>query len=1049
MPAVLAQSALEANLSALKVHNGELAHQLASVRPAPTIEFDDTPDGVPTARYDGRPMCSRHRPLEEARRLADGVDLIENAVVVVLGFGLGYHVRRLAERMAKAGVIVVFEPDVPLLRAALEHVDHSAWLRDSAVIFATVPDDRALLATKLNGLESLVAQGVVFMEHAASRGRLGGQAGAFGTTFSEFVNGAKTTMVTTLMRSVDTVRNLLLNLDHYVTGPGITDLAGAAAGRLGVVVSAGPSLRQNVDRLALPGVRDRCVIVAVQTTLKPLLEHGVKPHYVTALDYHEISRRFYEDLEAYDLSDVTLITDPKAHPVIIDAYPGPVRCCGNGFLDRVLGRCSRDMGALAAGATVAHLALYVARHLGCNPIAMIGQDLGFTDGLYYTPGTAIHDVWAPELNPFNTIEMMEWQRIARHRLHLHETVDVHGRSIFTDAQMLTYLQQFERDFAACEREGVEVIDATEGGVAKQHTIPRPLAEVLAACAGDNAAPITLPEPGAAGALRPVPDAIRERVAEVRHTIVELQRIAGTTTGLLERMLDEQDPERLARHFARLDGLRAEVDSRFEAFEIINTLNQMGMFKRFKADRRLQMSDQLTPAERQRAQLDRDLENVRWIGDAAREMNTLLADCEGVLRGERVDPVRSRITTGKANAGNNHGRVAALVPIDPQANGLGWKRSLAEDIGGRTVLQATLERVGRSATLDRIILIAPRSFEIDPLIDRDAIALPVDIERCETNPYGPGHEAVAAARRWSDTCWRGGVAGMSVYDEVFSPEVMSGIVARHGVAAALLVGPDWPLVDVEGAEGCDAIVRRFGECPQQNIVFTQAPPGLCGCLITAALLEQLGRDRNRLATIGGLLVYQPHAPQGDPIARDANVQLDHRVRRSLTRATYDSARQRRYLRAALPDPRDWPKLTSAEIAARLETHVDLECADLPRHIVVELCTDRSSTGVLASPVSRPQLTRDLLERILEPLADADDIAVTFAGAGDPLHHEDFDDLVRLAKQRGASGVHVRTELLADRATIEPARAERRGGRERRFARGSRGNLPQDDGVRSVP
>ena len=136
------------------------------------------------------------------------------------------------------------------------------------------------------------------------------------------------------------------------------------------------------------------------------------------------------------------------------------------------------MGEVKAGATVAHLAFYVALHMGCSPVALIGQDLGFPDGLYYAPGTAIHEVWAPEINPFNTIEMMEWQRIVRHRTHLSKRRDVNGRSIYTDLQMQTYLQQFERDFAAAQQDGVEIIDATEGGVAKQHTTVRSLAETL-------------------------------------------------------------------------------------------------------------------------------------------------------------------------------------------------------------------------------------------------------------------------------------------------------------------------------------------------------------------------------------------------------------------------------------------------------------------------------------------------------------------------------------------------------------------------------------------
>jgi len=42
-----------------------------------------------------------------------------------------------------------------------------------------------------------------------------------------------------LVRSVDTARNLLLNLDHYTGGCGIAELAGAAAGYPAVIVSAG------------------------------------------------------------------------------------------------------------------------------------------------------------------------------------------------------------------------------------------------------------------------------------------------------------------------------------------------------------------------------------------------------------------------------------------------------------------------------------------------------------------------------------------------------------------------------------------------------------------------------------------------------------------------------------------------------------------------------------------------------------------------------------------------------------------------------------------
>ena len=123
-----------------------------------------------------------------------------------------------------------------------------------------------------------------------------------------------------------------------------------------------------VDLLSRPGVRERVVIIAVQTVLKTLLARGIKPHFVTALDYHEISARFYEGLTEADVEGVTLVVEPKANPAILKAWPGAIRCVGDHVLEQILGESlACDMGELTPGATVAHLAYYLARHLGCDP----------------------------------------------------------------------------------------------------------------------------------------------------------------------------------------------------------------------------------------------------------------------------------------------------------------------------------------------------------------------------------------------------------------------------------------------------------------------------------------------------------------------------------------------------------------------------------------------------------------------------------------------------------------------------------------------------------
>ena len=1015
MSIITAQSYLAANLNSLGSRNADVGESLDSATHLDRLEFIQTPQGI-SVTLDGKQLSSRQRPMDEAARLVDDVDLVEHAVVVILGFGAGYHVQKLAQRAGKATLIVVFEPDLALLRGVLEHIDHSSWMRDALVLLITDPTDRGALGRKLEGAESILAQGVAFVEHPPSRARLAASAAAFSRTFSEYITTAKTTLVTTLMRSADTVRNLMLNIDHYAAGAGILELQNAAPGCPAVVVSAGPSLHKNVHLLAGPGIRQRCIIIAVQTTLKPLLDAGIRPHFVTALDYHEISKRFYEGLNEEDLRDVTLIADPKAHPVILDSFPGPVRCCGNGFLDQLLGPHKRDMGTVPAGATVAHLGVYLAKYLGCNPIAMIGQDLGFTDGLYYAPGAAIHDVWATELNPFNTIEMMEWQRIARHRLHLRKVKDVSGKSIYTDAQMHTYLQQFERDFAQYKREGLTIIDASEGGVAKQHASTMPLAEFLNQHATRTLPALLLPGQKRDGArLR----AAQHRLDEIRTDVRRLKHVSQDTQSLIRNMIDDQhDPARMNRHFQKIEKNRKEVERRMPTFELLNQINQMGVFKRLKADRRLHMQQHLDPMSKQRGQLERDLENVTWIADAASEMLEQLELSTSVLRGESAQPRSNDGQDQRPVETSSSSRIAALIPIDIHRNGLGIARSLAEPFNGRSVLQATLERLGTSQTLQSIILIVARRDDVSALIDPSRISLPVEIEVAHESPFGPEHEAIAAARLWSDTCWRGGIGGMSIYDEILCPQVMHEIMRRRGMTAALLVGPDWPLVHVSGCEGCDAIVRRHLEHPaQHNLVFTQSPPGICGCLISATLMSELAQ-RNRLSTVGGLLVYQPHAPQHDPIARDVNVQINHQVRRSLVRATFDTPRQRERIKIAMSSLNGMD-LNAVDAVAAIENSSD-RC-DLPQHVTLELCTHRTSRGILArhpfGPIDRAPLDIALAERLLQQIGEVPDAVLRLAGVGDPLLHPQFDRIVQFAKQCGIRAVGLRTELLVDRAVLD--------------------------------
>ncbi|WP_145447058.1 motility associated factor glycosyltransferase family protein [Mucisphaera calidilacus] len=610
------------NLSALRLRNSTFADRLETTEPV-ELNWVTSKKGPLSAQLgDGSGsaswLASRFDPGAEAKRLVEKVDRDKAGCVVVMGFGLGHHVSSLVEQLGPRTVLVVFEPDVGLLRAVFERVDHSATLANGMVFIFDREDDRAGLTSRLERLGGVMTQGTQIVVHPASRSRHKDAFGAFSKTFAEALAYFRTTVATALVNSARTCRNLVNNLGHYVAGATVAELQGVAKGYAAVCVAAGPSLVRNVDLLRDPAVRSKLVIVTAQTALRPLLDRGIRPDFVTALDYSPICTRFYEDLP--DLPDVTLVVEPKAHPRILEVYPGPVRVLSSDFNDVLIGDLKREIPPIRSGTTVAHLSFYLAQYLGCDPILLLGQDLGFSDGLYYAPGTAVHKVWSSELSQFNSVEMMEWQRIVRMRGHLTRTEDIHGRPMFTDEQMVTYLRQFERDFADAEQ---RVIDTTEGGQAKANTERMALAEAVGQIE--------------TGAVPELPRASREldpeRLSKVRglleqrlRDLTELRKVSHNTIALLEQMqgcLDNQP--RLLKIFEKLQKNDRRVHGPlYETFSAVNAMNTIGVFHRQAADRRIsQITDDRQA--RQAGQLKRDVENIEWMLQACDEAESIFSE----------------------------------------------------------------------------------------------------------------------------------------------------------------------------------------------------------------------------------------------------------------------------------------------------------------------------------------------------------------------------------------------------------------------------------------
>jgi len=118
---------LEKNLASLKKKNSTLAQRILSVNKKPDISIISSSNGSPTLLKNGFAIHSKYDPVREAKDWVnfhkDKISMYET--LVVLGFGLGYHV---IEILRNENIkVTVFEPRVDILRLAFECFDFTPY----------------------------------------------------------------------------------------------------------------------------------------------------------------------------------------------------------------------------------------------------------------------------------------------------------------------------------------------------------------------------------------------------------------------------------------------------------------------------------------------------------------------------------------------------------------------------------------------------------------------------------------------------------------------------------------------------------------------------------------------------------------------------------------------------------------------------------------------------------------------------------------------------------------------------------------------------------
>ncbi|MFJ7917872.1 MULTISPECIES: motility associated factor glycosyltransferase family protein [unclassified Lysinibacillus] len=215
-----------------------------------------------------------------------------------------------------------------------------------------------------------------------------------------------------------------------------------------IVASGGPSLTKQLN--LLKEIRKNVVLIAAGSTVNTLITHNIEPDYIITIDGSEINYdSHFKDLK---VKSAELMYASTSHYKIQQNFKNRqyafLDTRENKYKEHVNKTLGIDLPNILGGGSVANFALSIARYLSTGPIALIGQDLAYTEGKTHAEGNK-------NLKAADTT-FLTFQGAF-------EIEGYYGEKVMTDYSLFSMKESFEEIMRQIEDPNT-IFNCTEGGL---------------------------------------------------------------------------------------------------------------------------------------------------------------------------------------------------------------------------------------------------------------------------------------------------------------------------------------------------------------------------------------------------------------------------------------------------------------------------------------------------------------------------------------------------------------------------------------------------------
>lgn len=334
-------------------------------------------------------LHSRYDPLQEAEKLMDKyVNIEEYDHIVFYGLGLGYHIELFTRRYPHVH-FSIYEPFTAILDKYLLN-DPSFKVRSNMLQNIYIDDDNGGISNNFMDFIYHYKGNVLVIALPSYESAFSDKYGRFyqeyGSLFDTSSIALKTRKVFEKLWTVNVIKNfgdmldtpniLAMNKDDFV-------------GKPAVLVSAGPSLDDEIENLRYIKEKGLAYIFSAGSAISTLTENNILPDAAVLIDPQQNLNVIKKVIDR-NISTIPLVFGTSVGYNILEAYTGPKLhfTTNKDSISPFYLRHSdkEDIKTVADGGSVAIAALDLLNKLGCSPLILVGQNLAYRDNRSYSNG---------------------------------------------------------------------------------------------------------------------------------------------------------------------------------------------------------------------------------------------------------------------------------------------------------------------------------------------------------------------------------------------------------------------------------------------------------------------------------------------------------------------------------------------------------------------------------------------------------------------------------------------------------------------------------------